>query len=423
MRTQVFRLPNSLRVITAELPGTQAASIAIYVGTGSRYEHRRLNGVSHYIEHMLFKGTRRRPDAMLISEAIEGAGGRMNAFTGKETTCYVAKVPFEKSALAMEVLADMLNESLFDPDEFERERKVIQEEIKRSQDSPAAWAGELLVQSVYGDQPMGWDIAGTVEIVGQVTREDLLDYMAAWYVPNNMVVAVAGNIRSDEVVALCEQYFGDRPAGELGTYTPVGPRVGADPVIVETRSITQANLGIAARSVSRQDPDRWGLSMLSSVLGRGMSSRLFKEVRERRGLAYSVGCGAARYYDTGLFSAHAGVAGEKVVETAQVIMDEFRKLLAEPVTEEELAKVREYSVGDFRLGLEDSMAVARWLGEHLMTLHEVPEVEEVVQRLRGVTPQEIQQVAQRIFVPGGFSVAVTGPHDHTEELRQVIHAI
>lgn len=422
MEAQLATLSNGLRIITSELPGTQAASIAIYIGTGSRYESRRLSGVSHYIEHMLFKGTRRRPDAMMISEAIEGAGGRTNAFTGKETTCYVAKVPFEKFTLALDVLADMLNESVFDPDEFERERKVIQEEIKRSQDSPAAWAGELLIQAVYGDQPMGWDIAGTVETVGAITREEVLDYMRAWYAPNNMVVAAAGNIHTDEVAALCERYFGDHPAAELGGYAPIGPRVGADPVIVETRQITQANLGIGLRSFSRHDPDRWALATMSNILGRGMSSRLFKEVRERRGLAYSVGCGASRYHDTGLFAAHAGVSGENVVAATQVIMDEFRKMAEGGATPEEMEKVREYSAGDFRLGLEDSMSVARWIGDHLLLLNEMPDVEKTVARIRAVTADEVQAVAARLFGPGGFCIAVTGPQDDTLRLQELVGA-
>ncbi|MCX6022840.1 MAG: pitrilysin family protein, partial [Chloroflexi bacterium] len=270
------------------------------------------------------------------------------------------------------------------------------------------------------DQPMGWDIGGTVDTAGAITREDVLDYMQAWYAPNNMVVAAAGNLRHDEVVRLCEQWFGGRQAGELGGFAPAGPRLGAEPVIVETRAITQANLGIATLGLSRHDPERWAMGTMSNILGRGMSSRLFKEVRERRGLAYSVGCGASRYTDTGMFSAHAGVSGENVVEATEVILQEFRRIADERVSEDELSRVREYSAGDFRLGLEDSMAVARWIGEHLATMDEAPDVERIVGNIRGVTADQVQAIAQRLFAPGGYSVAVTGPQDDTARLRDVV---
>ncbi len=191
MNTQTTTLTNGLRVVTTEMPGAQSASVNIFVGTGSRYESKRLNGVSHYLEHMLFKGTQKRPEAIMISEAIEGAGGRSNAFTAHEVTCYLAKVPYERADLAMDVIADMVQHSLLAPEEVERERKVVIEEIRRTWDHPGAWAGELAFRAAFGDQPLGWSIAGTEDSVRGLSRDDLAGYVARWYVPNNLVVSVA----------------------------------------------------------------------------------------------------------------------------------------------------------------------------------------------------------------------------------------
>lgn len=419
MDTHIATLFNGLRVVTTEMPSAQSVSVNIFVGTGSRYEDRRISGISHYLEHMLFKGTEKRPQASMISEAIEGAGGRSNAWTSHEATCYLARVPFEKAALAIDVIADMINHSLYAEEEVERERKVVIEEIRRTWDNPAAWAGELLYQAVFGDQPLGWDVAGTEDTVNGISRQDLVDYVARWYVPNNMVVSVAGNIRHDEVLSLSESLFAERKAVEIGSLPPVKSRTTDRSIIVETRQITQANMAMAVRAFSRTDPDRYILTVLSNLLGAGMSSRLFKEVRERRGLAYSVGCSTARYQDAGLLAASAGVTPEHAVEAAEVIVGEFRKLVDEAVTEEEMTKSRDYSVGTFRLGLEDTMSVARWVGDNLISTGELQEVEDVVARMKAVTADDIQRVAQRLFVNNELSMAMTGPNDETEGLRKV----
>ncbi|MBI2887161.1 MAG: insulinase family protein [Chloroflexi bacterium] len=420
METTVTTLENGLRVATSEMPGAQSVSVNIFVAAGSRYEARRINGISHYLEHMLFKGTRRRPQAIIISEAIEGAGGRTNAFTSHEVICYLAKVPYEKVSLAQDILSDMVNDPLLAAEEVERERQVVIEEIRRTWDHPAAWAGELLYQAVFGDQPMGWAVAGTEESVRGISRQDLADYVETWYVPNNMVVSVAGNVRHDQVMELAVRYFQDRKPGELARYAPAGPRVASKPIIVETRQVTQANLNLAVRAPSRRDPDRYLLRVFSNLLGAGMSSRLFKEVRERRGLAYSVGCGTALYQDAGVLNASAGVSPEKVLEATRVIVGEFHKLVEEPVGEEELTKARDYSVGTFRLGLEDTMSVARWVGDELIATGQAQEVEGVVAKLRAVTAQDIQRMARRLFVDNELCASLTGPNDETEGLAEAL---
>ena len=420
MNTHMTTLDNGLRVITTEMPGTQSASLNIFVGAGSRYEVKRINGISHYLEHMLFKGTHKRPEAILISEAIEGAGGRTNAFTAHEITCYLAKVPFERVDLALDVIADMVQDPLLAEEEVERERKVIIEEIRRTWDHPAGWARELAFQAIFGDQPLGWSIAGTEESVQGISRDDLADYIATWYAPNNLVLSVAGNVRHQEVLDLTKQYVRDVQPRPLTSYLPAGPRAASHPIIAETRAITQATLVMSLRGPGRKAPDRYVLTVLSNLLGSGMSSRLFKEVRERRGLAYSVGCGTVRFQDMGLLTTSAGVSPENVIQTTEVILGEFQKLVREPVGEGELAKAIDYSVGTFRLGLEDTMSVSRWVGESQTTTGEIHQVEEVVAKLRAVTAEDIQRMAGRLFVDNELSVALTGPNDETERLAAVI---
>lgn len=422
MDTRTTTLGNGLRVLTTRMPHAQSASINIFVGAGSRYEHRRINGVSHYLEHMLFKGTEKRPEAVMISTAIEGAGGRSNAFTSHEVTCYLAKVPYDQIGLAADVVSDMVRHSLLASEEVELERKVVIEEIKRTWDHPAAWAGELAYRAMFGDQPLGWSIAGDEPTVQALSREDLVDYVATWYVPNNLVVSVAGNIDHDQVITLVGDAFQDAEAHDLGSYVPAMSKNGDPSVIVETRPITQANIVMCLQAPGRKDPDRYPLTVMSNLLGSGMSSRLFKEVRERRGLAYSVGCGVNRFLDTGVLATSAGVSPENVGETVQVILGEYEKLVNEPVTEEELIKARDYSVGSFRLGLEDSMSVSRWVGESLITIGEVLDVETVAGKLKATTPEDVQRVAKRLFEDNQVSVALTGPNDETERLAALVGA-
>jgi len=422
MNTQITTLGNGLRVVTTAMPGAQSASVNIFVGAGSRYESKRLNGVSHYLEHMLFKGTEKRPEAIMISEAIEGAGGRSNAFTAHEVTCYLAKVPYEKVDLAMDVIADMVQHSVLASDEAERERKVVIEEIRRTWDHPGAWAGELAFRAAFGDQPLGRSIAGTEDSVRGLSRDDLAGYVAEWYVPNNLVVSVAGNVEHQQVLDLVDRYVTPASARPIESYAGAEPRVASHPVIVETRSVTQANLVMVLRGPGRKDERRYIFTILSNLLGSGMSSRLFKEVRERRGLAYSVGCGVVRFQDVGALTASAGVSPENVVQTTEVMLGEFRKLAEESVGEEELTKARDYSVGNFRLGLEDSMSVARWVGESLTTAGEVYDVEDVVRRLRSITAADIQALAGELFVGNDLSIALTGPNDETERLEALAAA-
>jgi predicted Zn-dependent peptidase len=419
---QISTLANGLRVVTTPVPTAQSVSVTVFVGIGSRGETPRTNGLSHYMEHMLFKGTERRPDAILIAEAIEGAGGVLNAYTSKELTCYWNQVPFDKLPGAMDVLADMYRHSKLEQVEIDRERTVVQQELRRSYDQPGAWASELLSRATYGDQPLGWPVGGTLETVEAMQRDDFVEHVATYYVPSNTVVSVAGNTTHDDVLRLAEELFGDIKDHAVPAPPPATAAFAGDRVVVETREIAQCNIGISLHALARKDPDRYPLMVLNTILGRGMSSRLFKEVRERRGLAYSVGSGVSRYNDIGSMSISAGVTLEHLEEATQVIREQLFRLRDEPVTEEEITKARDFSIGNFRLGLESTMALAQRAGEALLMQGEIEPIEDVVASIAAVTPGEVRRVAQRLFRPGGFAMAVVGPGGDADRLRAILDA-
>ncbi|HET6615762.1 MAG TPA: pitrilysin family protein, partial [Dehalococcoidia bacterium] len=374
---QISQLGNGMRVVTTPVPTAQSVSVNAFVGIGSRGEDRRTNGLSHYMEHMLFKGTERRPDAIMIAEAIEGAGGVLNAYTTRELTCYWNQVPFDKLAQAMDVLADMYRNSLLQQEEIDRERTVVQQEIRRAFDQPGAWASELLSRATFGDQPLGWPVAGTLETVEAMKHDDFVEHVRQYYVPSNTVLSVAGNTTHDEVMGLAEKLFGDIPAGDAAAPPPATIEFAPERVVVETREIAQCNMGIALYALSRRDPDRYPQLVMNTILGRGMSSRLFKEVRERRGLAYSVGSGMARFIDTGVMNVSAGVTLEHLEEATRVIREQLFLIANEPAQEDEVMRARDFSVGNFRLGLESTMALAQRAGESLLMNGEIEAIEDV----------------------------------------------
>ncbi len=419
---EIDTLDSGLRVVTTPVPTAQSVSVNVFVGIGSRGEGKRINGLSHYLEHMMFKGTEQRKTAIEIAEAVEGAGGILNAYTSQELTCYWNQVPFDKLPLAMDVLADMMRHSLIAQEEVDRERTVVQQEIRRAYDQPGSWAGHLLSEACFGDQPLGWPIAGTVETVQEMQREDFMQHIGTWYVPQNTVLSVAGNTTHKEVVAHARRLF----EGLDGKKPPNVPNVnGGIPdrnVVVEAREIAQSNMAMALRAVSRLDPDRYAAQILNAILGRGMSSRLFREVRERRGLAYSIGSGLTRYMDTGVLSISAGVSAVNVAETTKVIKEELMKLVQEPAGNDELTKARDYTIGSFRLGLETSMALAQRAGEYLLLMGEIEPVEHVVEMLQAVTAADVQRVAQRLFRPDNFSMSLVGPGANEEELAALLAA-
>ena len=420
--SEITTLDNGLRVITTAIPTAQAASIAFFVGIGSRGEQPKTNGLSHYIEHMLFKGTIRRPSAPDISEAIEGAGGQLNAYTTRETTCYWNNMPFEELETGIDVTADMLQHSVISQDEIDRERTVVQQELRRSHDNPSAWVGELLGTAVFGDQPVGWPVGGSIETVEAMQRDDFLTHMKTFYVASNSVLSVSGNVEHDRVVALANEHFTNLDEGVVPAMSEARYGLPAERVIIEEREIEQTNVLLSTQIFGRRDPDRYALDIMNTVLGRGMSSRLFKEVRERRGLAYSVSSSASRLQDIGTLTISAGVTREHQEEALEVIVNELHRLVDDPVEEGELRRAIDYVAGSLRLSQETARAVGQRFGNQLLMDGELETIEETVAAIRAITAADVQAVAKRIIGPGEFALAVVGPSASADKLDAILAA-
>lgn len=402
-------LANGLRLLTTPMPGMRSASIAFSFAVGSRYEQDAVAGVSHFIEHMLFKGSRRYPGARAISEAIEGVGGNFNGSTGKEITCYTARVPGEELAVVMDVLADMVRYPLFDPQEIEKERAVIIEELSATQDDPQEWVGLLADEAMWPDMPLGRDDAGTIQSVQQLQRQQMLDYFHAYYRPNTLVISIAGNFDQQQVIQLTERLFGDWKAGSAPSWTECFPPRDAVPVRIVQKKTEQTNLCLSTPGVAYDVPDYYPFLLMNALLGDGMSSRLFQSIREEQGLAYDIGSYFNTYYETGSLIVSAGVDPTRTTETIQAIVRELERLCKEPVAADELERNKAYIRGGVLLGLEGTLQVASWLGNQECLYARIGEVDDIIAKINAVTVQDIQRVAQNCFAPERRRLALIGP--------------
>jgi predicted Zn-dependent peptidase len=402
-------LPNGLRILSAAMPGTRSVSIGIYVGTGSRYERDEEAGISHLLEHLLFKGTPKRPTAQEISSVVESVGGVINASTDRELTAYYAKVAAPHFDRAADVLTDMVRNALIEGDELEKERKVVIEELASIADSPAQLVDVLLDATMWPGQPIGRDVAGTEASVSALTREATLTYLRRQYVPNNLVVAVAGAVAHGEVLAAIEPALADWPGGKPSPWFPALNGQDEARCAVQFKRTEQAHIEIAVPGVSSLDPDRFAIDLVSVILGEGMSSRLFVELREKRALCYDVHSYASHYLDTGSFAVYAAVDPSKASEASQALLDELARVRDEGVTDEELTKAKDLSKGRLLLRMEDTRAVAGWLGVQEMLQNTVRTPEEIVALLDAVTPDDIRRIAGRLLDRAKLTMAVVGP--------------
>ncbi len=419
---ELTTLDNGLRVLTVTMPHLQSVSLGFFLAVGSRYESEALAGASHFIEHMLFKGTARRPTALDIAEAIEGKGGLCNASTGVETTLYWAKVAAAHLPEALDVLSDMLLHATFDPTEMEKERAVITEEIHYALDTPDSLVQILVNRLQWPDHPLGRDVAGSEQSVAGLSREDLLAYLAGHYRPNAAILGLAGQVTHREAVALARSYLADWQPGPAISCEPApadrhGPRVH-----VECKATEQAHLNLSFAGPSRYDPDQYGVRFLNVILGEGMRSRLFQQVRERMGLAYDIESYISTLQDTGAIGIYAGVCTGRVELALRAILDELDRLRQEPVPQDELEKAREFIKGRLALSLEDPFAVASWYAQQELLGPEVLKPEEVIARLAAVQAADIQRLAQSIFREERLNLAVVGPFaDDGNRFRQAVH--
>ncbi|MBX5475163.1 MAG: insulinase family protein, partial [Thermoleophilia bacterium] len=411
-------LDNGLRVLAADLPHAQSVTVMMMLAAGSRYETAETNGIAHFAEHMFFKGTERRPSARQIAGEIDAIGGEFNAFTGKEYTGFYVKCAADHRDVALDVLVDMLRNSRFDPEEIEREKGVIVEEMNMYFDTPRDFIGGVYEQLLYGDQPLGWDIIGRKETVRSATRETFLGYLDRWYRPSRMVLGVAGRTGGD-VVERAQELLGDLAPAETGEPAPVQPHA-SERVRVHTKQSDQAHVCLGVHSYPLEHPDRYALQLLATVLGGGMSSRLFTEVRERRGLAYYVFGLNHSYTDTGTLYAQAGVDIARIDEAVSTIVAELRKVAAEPVPADELEKARSFAKGRFVLQLENPQGLIMFGLRKEVLERRAPDPEEVLAGLDAVTGEDVQRVAQDLIADDRLRLALIGPFDDPDRFEALL---
>ncbi len=413
-------LDNGLRVITATMPHTRSVSICIFIGVGSRYEAEPEAGVSHFIEHLLFRGTDRRKSAREISEAIEGVGGILNGGTDREITVYWCKVAQHHFPMALDVLTDMLLNSRFELEDIEKERRVIVEEINMSYDSPSQRVNLLIDEIMWPEHPLGRDVAGSKQSVAAITREVMLDYLKGQYLPGNTVVSVAGNIQHREVVAAVSQVMAGWSSQEQPPAYDAYREKPARRLRIEKRDIEQAHLCLALPGLSLFHPKRFTLDLLNVILGEGMSSRLFGEVRDRLGLAYSIHSFVEHFSDTGSLTVYAGVEPKNLKVAIRVILEQLSRLKEETVPESEMTKVKELSKGRLQLRMEDSRSVAGWFGGQEVLTGRILSVDRVLSIVDAITADEIKELARELMAAGQPRLAVVGPVARDEPLGELL---
>lgn len=404
-------LPNGLRVISIPMPYTRSASVQFFLGVGARHEPPAVSGISHFVEHMVFKGTHRRPNPAQISEAIEGVGGNLDAATDHEHTNYRVLVPYTHMGVAMDVLTDMLRGSRFDNDEIAKERDVIIEEISSTYDSPGDICDLVFDEMLWGDHPLGRDIAGSRQSVRRIKRKDLVAHVDEHYRPESLVIAVAGKVTHEQVLEHASRLWGDvEPRAAVPELvTPVPDESGGPRIMAYHKRTEQTNLMVGVPALPYTHPRRFSQEVLDAVLGLGMSSRLFVELRENRGLAYSVSSFVKPYKDTAAFGVHAAVDHADLTPALEGIMGELKRVRDEPVPETELRKVKEYIKGNTMLSMERSGYVAHWAGWQELMLGYIESPEAILDKLEQVTAADVQELAAELFQTPKLHMAVVGP--------------
>ena len=410
-------LDNGIRVVSHEMHDHRSVSLGIWVENGSRHESAPQNGISHFIEHLLFKGTERRSAAQ-IAEEMDAVGGVINAFTSKEQTCYYAKVLDENLPLAIDLLTDIFLHSSFDPDEIERERSVILQEISQSEDTPDDYVHDLFSVDFFQDHPIARPICGRLETVSSFQREDIVDFFKSRYRPRRVIIAAAGNLRHDHLVEEMAARLGSVGDGsEPVSAILEGERkpAMASGVYPHAKDLEQVHLCLGMAGVAQADVRRYPGYVLNTLLGGGMSSRLFQEIREKRGKAYSVYSFSSSYKDVGYFGVYAGTSVESAEEVVDLVVQELRKLAAGEITDDELARTRGQLVGGMMLGLESTDSWMSHIARNEIYFGTAVTTEEICRRIRSVSRDEVIQLADSLFHPEEMTLTLLG--DFTEEFK------
>lgn len=409
-------LPGGLGLALHEQPQSRSVAVGVWVRAGGRYEHPEVSGISHFVEHLVFKGTQSRSCEQL-KQAVEGVGGSLNGFTAEEFTCYMAKVPKRFAHRAVDVLADMVCRPRMSPRDMEKERDVILEEIRMYEDAPGQLVHDLFNELLWPRHPLGTLLSGSIDTVRRITHRQLMDYWRGMYQPGAMLVSAAGAFEPAALTACIRRAFGGRMGRRPGRF-PAAPRPRRTPQVRVWRKPTeQTHLCLGTYAIPRTHPDRFALEVLNVLLGANMSSRLFREVRERRGLVYEIGSHVKRFEDTGAFVVSAGCDAGKLQETVQTIVGELGRVRRQPIPPSELRRAKDYYAGQLEMGLEDTMDHMLWIGEQAVTSGRTWRPEALLRHLDRVTARDVQRVARSLFTTAQLHLAVVGPISDPESTR------
>jgi len=402
------RLDNGLRIITKRVAGVRSVSLGIWINIGGRFEVTAQKGTSHFLEHMLFKGSAKY-SCRSIKESIEGIGGALNGFTSEELTCYLVKIPGRYLSGCLDILSDMVLNPLLRPVDVKKEKTVILEELKMYRDLPQSYVYELLDGLLWPAQPLGAPVIGTVKSVKHINRDIARSFQQAHYTPANIVVAGVGALNHDMLEKKVSAIFSGRDCGKPNTFIPVQEAQARQQLKIFHKNTEQTHMALGFHALKRDHPLRHAQAMLHIILGANMSSRLFNEVREKRGLAYEIGTGIKRYSDTGAFLVHAGIDNCKVGPCLELIFRELSRIRNKPVTKDEFKRAKEFYLGQLMLALEDTMEYMLWIGESTACLDKAYTLREVVAEVNKVSIEDIRQVAQQIFKREKVNLALIGP--------------
>lgn len=418
---EIEKLPSGARLLTAEQDHAQSATALVMFGVGSRFERPEQCGIAHFAEHMFFKGTPRRPTARDISVEIDSIGGEFNAFTGKEYTGYYVKCAADHLELAVDVLQDMLLNSLFDADELQREKGVILEEMNMYRDTPMRYVGTIYDQLLYGDTPLGWDIVGTEEVIKGADRDLFQGFLKQWYTANRCVIGLGGKV-TDGAKAAARDAFGSMAASTEGTYSPASWSQDGPQVKLYHKESEQAHLALGLRAPGLLDADRYAIGVLNAVLGGGMSSRLFVEVRERRGLCYYVRSFHDAYLDTGSLFVHAGVDTGRIDGAIEAIIEQLWRVADEGVPEDEIRKAKNYLKGHLVLGVEDPRGLTLFGVRKEAIEGGTMTPADSLERIESVTSEDVARVARSLADANMLNLAVVGPYDDEERFLKLLQS-
>lgn len=409
MTCQKKTLSSGLKIILSSLKSTKTVTVLVLVGTGSKYEKKTLNGVSHFLEHLFFKGTTRRPTTQSIAEELDKVGGLYNAFTGKEVTGYWVKVDSRHLTLALDVVSDMLLNSTFAPQGIEREKGVIIEEVNMYRDTPMEYVAEVFEDLLYGDQPAGWPILGVKTNIKKMTRDDIISYKDKQYAANNTVVCVAGDIPRTGTAKLIQKYFEKLHPATYDKKAGVKEYQTAAQLKMVYKKTDQTHFVLGVRAFGIKHPSKYALKLLAIILGGNMSSRLFIKIRASQALAYYIRTAAELYTDSGYLATSAGVKNDQVLKATQSILSEYRKIKAKGPSKKELNKAKEYLKGKAQIALESSNAVASFWAEQEILREKTETLEQIFKKIDKVTVRDVQFVAQNIFQDEKLNMALIGP--------------